>query len=82
MEHLEEIKQELKSNRELTHKLLNVVESGFKEVNERLSLLEGHQGMKGVHTQLDVIKDELQKIRTAYPYDGLNENMRTITGTA
>lgn len=50
-------------------KLSNVMEQGFDEVNQRLSRLEGIEGMKGVHTQLGDIKSELKKINSVTRYD-------------
>ena len=46
--------------------LLNAVNEGFDKVNERLSVLEGKQGMQGVNIQLTDIKHELTKIQKAY----------------
>lgn len=62
----------------LLDRLNNVVEDGFNEVNERLTRLEGKDGMQGVNKQLIDIKGELQKIQKAYPYDDLVNNMNTV----
>jgi hypothetical protein len=58
--------------------LNNAVNEGFEKVNERLSVLEGKQGMQGVNSQLHEIKQELHKIQKAYPYDDLYNNIQSI----
>ncbi|MCF8450890.1 MAG: hypothetical protein K9G49_13540 [Taibaiella sp.] len=59
--------------------LSNAVNDGFAEVNQRLAILEGKQGMQGVNTQLTDIKTELGKIQKAYPYEELFANMQSIS---
>ena len=57
------------------NKLSNAVDEGFNDVSQRLSRLEGTEGMKGVHTQLGGIKEELKKINNITGYEGLAGNM-------
>lgn len=58
--------------------LSTAVTEGFEKVNERLSALEGKQGMQGVNTQLADIKNELHKIQKTYPYDEMYNNITSI----
>jgi hypothetical protein len=62
--------------------LSNAVNEGFDKVNERLSVLEGKQGMQGVNSQLLEIKHELHKIQKAYQYDELFNNIQSVQGNA
>jgi len=62
--------------------LNNAINEGFNEINNRLSALEGKQGMQGVNTQLNEIKIELHKIQRAYPYEEIYSNLKSISGEA
>ena len=62
--------------------LSSAVNDGFAEVNERLAILEGKQGMQGVNTQLKDIKNELIKIQKAYPYEDMFNNIQSVQGEA
>lgn len=53
----------------IINKLSNAVDEGFEEVNIRLSRLEGSEGMKGVHSQLGDIKNDLKKINSVTRYE-------------
>jgi hypothetical protein len=81
----EELKRELENTRNAVGSVLSVLEKmntamadGFKKVNERLSVLEGTQGMQGVNAQLGEIKTELHKIQKAYPYEEIFSNIQSI----
>ncbi len=58
--------------------LNEAVNQGFERVNERLSVLEGKQGMQGVNSQLLEIKHELHKIQKAYNYEEIYSNVQTL----
>jgi archaellum component FlaC len=80
---------EIESLKNLTNKILHVLGTmndamidGFEQVNERLVRLEGKEGMQGVNKQLGDIKEELNKIQKAYPYEDLYNNMQKVQGEA
>lgn len=58
--------------------LNEAVNQGFEKVNERLSALEGKQGMQGVNSQLLEIKHELHKIQKAYNYEEIYSNVQAL----
>ena len=66
----------------LLEKIHDAMNAGFEEVNGRLAVLEGKQGMQGVNEQLTEIKNELNRIHTIYPYKELFENTKIISGQA
>ncbi|MBC7552970.1 MAG: hypothetical protein H7257_03220 [Taibaiella sp.] len=63
----------------LLERISNAVDEGFRKVNDRLSVLEGREGMQRVNTQLGEIKNKLHKIQKSYPYDELYKNIKSIS---
>jgi hypothetical protein len=66
----------------ILERISSAVDEGFEKVHQRLSILEGKDGMQGVNMQLGDIKNELHKIQKAYPYEDLINNMKSIQGEA
>jgi uncharacterized coiled-coil DUF342 family protein len=77
-EKVEQHSQNITTLVSVINKLSNAIDEGFNEVTQRLSRLEGNEGMKGVHNQLGSIKDELKKINQITGYDGLTENISFV----
>jgi len=81
-EKVEQHNQNITTLVSVINKLSNAIDEGFNEVTQRLSRLEGNEGMKGVHSQLGNIKDELKKINQITGYDGMSENMSFVNPKA
>lgn len=85
-EDIENLKNRVDDNRRvlghvlhLLEKMNQTMEDGFANVNERLSKLEGKEGMQGVNSQLSDIKTEIGKIQKAYPYEELFSNLHAVS---
>jgi archaellum component FlaC len=86
---LAQFKKDLEGTRSTVNAVLHLLErmsdamsEGFDKVNQRLSELEGKNGMQGVNQQLGDIKTELHKIQKAYPYDDIVKNLDHLRGQA